>query len=302
MKTGKINLEELNLINYEEIKNNKKGFFEYNNLSYFYKRCNGDLAYRELIAHEIANLLNIPSTFYQIIEMPKGYYESKLGVVAKDFRKKDTNYTKGYFVLKDFFYDYLKEWNIDNDRENNKNFNNLEDIWKSLEYRYRFLESKNKIVEKLLEQIIYNLFLFDIFISNGDRHFHNWEVVDAVDNNIFLNKNYDNEDMLLKDYKIPEISVSKSTNKYDFYDTLKEFLKISDYPYLEQVKNMYYTFTPDTLIKIFKITEKRHNIVIPISLKKEIIKKFQNHYLKIGMIISEFIKKENKIIILHKPK
>ena len=98
MKTGIIKLEELNLTNYEEIINSKKGFLIYQNNSYFYKRCKSDLAYRELIAFEIANLLNIPSTFYQIIDMPKCSYDNNLGVIAKDFRKKDTTYTKGYFI------------------------------------------------------------------------------------------------------------------------------------------------------------------------------------------------------------
>ena len=230
--------------------------------------------------------------------MPKCSYDNNLGVIAKDFRKKDTNYTKGYFILNDYFNDYLKMW-THNDRENNRNFNNLENIWDSLDYRYKFLDNKNIIVQNLFEQIINNIFLFDIFISNADRHFHNWEIVDET-NQIYLNQNYDNEDIFLKDYTIPELGVSKSTNNYDFYDTLKEFLKTTENQYLEQVKNMYYILAPDVIVKIFKLTEKRHNLVVPISLKKEIIEKYNIHYKKISKVINEFIEKENKRIILHK--
>jgi len=299
MKTGKIILEKLNLSNYEEIIETKKGFFQYKNISYFYKRCKSDLAYRELIAYEISNLLNIPSTFYQIIEIPAGRFEGTSGVIAKDYRTDNINFTKGYFVLKDYYNDYLKEWGH-NDRENNKRYNNLENIWTSLEYRYKFLDNKNQIIEKLFNKIIYNMFLFDILTSNADRHFHNWEIVDNdKTDEIYLNKNYDNEDIFLRDYNIPELAISNSTNQYDWYDTLREFLIISDNLYLDMILDMLNKLTPETLIKIFTITEKRHSLEIPLSLKQEIIKKYNIHYEKIKLVVDEFTTKRNKKI-LHK--
>lgn len=299
MKTGKIILEKLNLSNYEEIIETKKGFFQYKNTSYFYKRCKSDLAYRELIAYEISNLLNIPSTFYQIIEIPAGRFEGTSGVIAKDYRTDNINFTKGYFVLKDYYNDYLKEWGH-NDRENNKRYNNLENIWTSLEYRYKFLDNKNQIIEKLFNQIIYNMFLFDILTSNADRHFHNWEIVDNdKTDEIYLNKNYDNEDIFLRDYSIPELAISNSTNQYDWYDTLREFLIISDNLYLDMILEMLNKLTPEILIKIFTITEKRHSLEIPLSLKQEIIKKYNIHYEKIKLVVDEFTTKRNKKI-LHK--
>lgn len=299
MKKGIIKLEELNLENFNEIIARKKGFFVHKNTSYFYKRCKSDLAYRELIAHEIANIFNIPSSFYQIIEIPCGKYEGNKGVITKDYRQDNLNFTKGYFILKDYFNDYLNEW-TPNDRENNRKFNNLEDIWTSLEYRHKFLENKKAIVETLLEQLIKNIFLFDIFSSNADRHFHNWEIVDNdIDNSIYLNKNYDNEDSFLHDYKIPELSVSRSTNNYDWYDTLREFLIIFENKYFETVENMFNTLTPDILIKIIQITEKKHSIEIPINLKQEILLKYRKHYEQIELVLNEF-KTDIKKIILHK--
>lgn len=62
-KSGIINIKNLNLSNIEEIIDRKKGFLTYQNTSYFYKRCRRDLAYRELIAHEICEVLDIPSFF-----------------------------------------------------------------------------------------------------------------------------------------------------------------------------------------------------------------------------------------------
>lgn len=288
---GIINLEKLNLDNMDEIINHKKGFFTYQNISYFYKRCKDDYAYRELIANEVCNILNIPAVNYYLIKIPEGRFEGSSGVVALDYRKTDTLYIKGYNILKDYYKEYLKIWSS-NDRKNNYNFNNLENIWQSLKYRYRFDNNSDLIIKNIFDSLICNLFLFDIFLSNGDRHFHNWEVVE--NSRIFLNMNYDNEDIFLKNYKIPNLSVNQSSKDYDYYDTLKEFLNVFEGKYFNDVMYMYQKLDTNVIYKVFKLVELKHNIKIPDYTKNDILKKYFIHYETIGKIIKDY---DNKKLI-----
>lgn len=300
-KTGIINLEELQLTNFEEIINSKKGFLSYQNKGYFYKRCKEDLAYREIIAHEICELLKIPSIFYQIIELPAGKYIGNSGVICKDYRENYHTYVKGYNILKDYYDEFLHIWTY-NDRVNSPMFNNLEDIWNALEYRYRFSNDKPIIIKEIFDNLIYNVFLFDIFNSNADRHFHNWEIDENIKNDTSkLNINYDNEDIFLYDYNIPELAVNRSTNKYDFYDTLREFLIVTETEYLDKTLEIFNTLTPNTMIEIIKLTEVKHKIEIPQKTKEDIISKYLRHYENINKVLKEFFPKlKKKSLIIDK--
>lgn len=297
-KSGIINIKNLNLSNIEEIIDRKKGFLTYQNTSYFYKRCKTDLAYRELIAHEICETLKIPSIFYQMIEIPAGRFEGISGVICKDYREINHAYVKGYNVLKDYYDEFLKVW-TNNDRENSPMFNNLENIWESLNYRYRFSHNKKELIKNIFDSLIYNIFLFDIFNSNADRHFHNWEIDEnIVKDTSKLNINYDNEDIFFLDYTIPELAVSRSTNQYDWYDTLREFLIVFENEYLDIVVKIFNILTPETMINIIKNTEQKHNIEIPLNTQKDIISKYNKHYSQLESIIKEFISKDEKTIVL----
>lgn len=219
-------------------------------------------------------------------------------MICKDYRKQNHAYVKGYDVLKDYYDEFLKVW-TNNDRVNSPMFNNLENIWKSLDYRYRFSENRKQIIKNIFNSLIYNVFLFDIFNSNADRHFHNWE----IDENLMmdtskLNDIYDNEDIFLFDYTIPELAVSRSTNQYDWYDTLREFLTVFENEYLGAVLKIFHLLTPETMINVIETTEQKHNIEIPFNTKRDIISKYNKHYLKLETIIKEFVSKDEKTIVL----
>jgi len=276
-----------------------KGFIDYHEKQYFFKRCNDDLCYREIIAYEVANFLGIPSVFYRIALIPDKGNHNVLGVISEDYKNKDLFYIDGQTILKDYHYGYLKNWHKNNNYQNNYCYNTINSIWNSLDYRYRFLDNKNEVVRQLLNDIIENIFLFDIFMKNADRHFNNWEVEENLETNeIKLNLLYDNEDIFLgDDPKMNNIIVDSSNRGSDWYDLLREFLKVSDGEYLLIVNSFYNRLTPKTLIGLIEATEKRHNIKIPNATKKEIISKYVNHYAKIGVILKEFNTTQRRILI-----
>ena len=287
----------------EHIINTNKGFIEIDSTNYFYKRCVDDLTFRELIAHEIADFLKIPSIFYEPLLIPNKYGKYDLGVLSKDYKKPNIFYIKGKEIIYDYNKGYLKQWYKD-DKKNNYEFNNLENIWNALEYRYRFLYNKESILSKIINDIIKNIFLFDIFMQNNDRHYNNWEICENIETNeTYLNPIYDNEDIFYKNYNQANLGCSlKNKNSNDWYELLKEFLIISENEYLSIVTNIYNILTVDKLIFLITLTENKHQIKIPLTTKQDIILKFTKHYAKLGDIIKEFKTKEEKRIILKKDK
>lgn len=282
----------------EEIILSDKGFINYNHTNYFYKRCTGDLYFRELIAYEIANFLNIPSIFYEPFLIPNQYNQFDYGVISHDYRQENLMFITGKQIIEDYNKDYLNKW-FASKRKNNHEYNNLENIWNALDHRYRFMPNRNKIVEDLMNSIIKNIFLFDIFTKNADRHYSNWEIIEnQKTNEIYLNSIYDNEDIFYKNYNISLLGCSiENKNDGNWYELLREFLILSDSEYLNLVQDIYNKLTPQNLIMIIELSEKRHNIEIPLTTKKDIISKYNEHYKKIGIILNEFLNKNKKIVL-----
>lgn len=282
-----------------EIMEEDKGFITYKEKTYFYKRCNNDLCYRELIAYEIATFLNIPSVFYSLVEIPNAKADYDIGVIAENYKRSDLYYINGLTLLKDYHYDYLKNWYKRNNYRNNFNYNTLNDIWNALEFRYRFEENRADLVKKILTNIINNIFLFDIFTKNADRNFNNWELVENIETGeVNTNKLYDNEDIFLgNNYQVNSIIVNPSNRKCDWYTHLREFLIVSDGEYLNTVVNIYNKLTPNVLASLIELAERRHKMIIPLSTKNDILTKYEIHYQKIGLIISEFNKQLKRILV-----
>lgn len=275
-----------------------KGFIDYQEKQYFFKRCNDDLCYREIIAYEVAHFLGIPSVFYRIVSIPsKENYD--LGVISENYKRKDMFYVDGQTILKDYHYGYLKDWQKSNNYQNNYSFNTLDSIWNSLDFRYQFLANRSEIVRQLLSAIIANMFLFDIFMKNADRHFNNWEIAENLKTNeVSLTPLYDNEDIFLGDNpRMCNITMDLFDRGADWYELLREFLKVSDGEYLEMVNSFYSRLTPKNLITLIELAEKRHNINIPASTKKEIITKYVNHYAMIGKVLQGYNHGPKRILI-----
>lgn len=277
-----------------------KGFIDYQGKQYFFKRCNDDLCYREIIAYEVANFLGIHSIFYRVALIPSSSNHNDLGVISENYKNKNLFYIDGQTILKDYHYGYLKDWQKSNNYQNNYSFNTLDSIWNALDFRYRFLENRSEVVSQLLNAIIANMFLFDIFMKNADRHFNNWEVAEDLETNeVKLSPLYDNEDIFLGDNpRMCNITMDSFDRGNDWYDLLRQFLNVSDGEYLVIVNGFYNRLTPKTLVDLIELAEKRHNINIPISTKKEIITKYVNHYAKIGQVLKEFNERLKRILIL----
>lgn len=275
-----------------------KGFIDYLGESYFYKRCIADLSYRELIAYEIANFLSISSVFYKPVLIPNIKNEFDLGVIAKDYRKENHIYIDGYTILHDYYYNYIKKWRRKDNYHNNSCFNDLNSIWEALDYRYRFSDNRQQIVQNILKDIIKNIFLFDIFTQNVDRNFNNWELDEnIITDEVKLNKIYDNEDIfLVTNHQLCNIVVD-SAMRGNWYDLLRNFLLVSEGEYLEVVNNIYNKLTPETLFDLILIAEKRHNILIPMATKKEIFERYKAHYEKISIVLKEFNKGIKRVLI-----
>lgn len=290
----------LSFFTIEEIISTDKGFLTIDNSSYFYKRCNHDLSYRELIAYEFAQYLGIPSIYYELCLIPNKIGELDLGVISKDYRKDKFIYVLAQDIIKDYNHVFLKQEWYENKRKNNYAYHNIENIYSSLKYRYHFMENGNEISNKILKEIIKNLFLFDIFTQNADRHFNNWQVEENLETNeIKLNSNYDNEDIFLKNYNIPQLGYSiTNKNSGDWYDVLREFLTSTNNEYLPLVEEMFNKLTPENLITLIELTERKHQILIPLETKKDIVEKYNNHYQQLKFILEDFKKNSKKIILI----
>lgn len=295
---GFVNLDNIS------ISEQQKGFFEYQDKNYFFKRCKNDWCYRELIAHEIATFLNIHSIFYKpaFLINQCGIYDK--GVISLDYRSDDLSYISGYDILKDYYDDYLGNWLkedvYNNKRKNNYKYNNIESIYKALIHRFSFIGDGEQKADYILKFIIKEIFLFDIFTQNSDRHFKNWEIVENINTNqIMLNALFDNEDIFLDYQSTPKLKCSNKGST-DWYDELKELLLMTDNEYLPIVKYMFNKLTPEKLIMLIQFTERKHQIIIPLYTKKDIVTKYKEHYEKIGEVIKIFEQKDKKIFILKK--
>ncbi len=261
---------------------------------YFFKRCVKDLAYRELIAHEIADFLKIPSLKYHLIKIPNKEGNYDLGVISLNYQEAGYKYIKGIDILKDFYKDYNHEWN---EYINNSTiFNNLENIWYALEHRYQFSSNKKEIVAKLMHQLINNIFLFDIFLADSDRHFINWEIKEK-DEDVNINILFDCEDILLKTEYGPRLTVNYENRKTDWYCNLEYFLKNSSLEFQNLVLNYYNSLTPMKFTYLMMQAEINNKCQIPLTTKEEMTKKYQKHYLKIHDIIKKVIKDGNEVCI-----
>lgn len=268
----------------DHIKQLNKGFVKLDTGEiYFFKRSYADFAYREVIASQVAKYLQIPAVSYHLAKIPS-YNGFDIGVISLDYRQDGHSYIVGMEILRNYYEDYLDKW--DKNINNSTIYNNLEDIWNALEFRYQFMENRSYIVAKLMNQLIYNIFLFDIFFINSDRHYTNWEI-DETEKDANINLLYDSEDIFLENSSHPRLTVNYENSKTSWYDNLDKFLQISSAFYGEMVYNFYRAITPIDLINIIYNYEKEYNCPIPLITKENIYQKYKEHYQKIGEVMKK---------------
>ena len=266
--------------------------YTYNGKRYFFKKSKSGNIYNELIAEKIANKLGIPCCHY-ILTFDDGmdYLSSEMFDT--------TNYISLHEVLKNV---YTIEKNIEMTEEENtdildKSKNNLEDIWNALEIKYGTRENGQELVNKLMTQIV-KVFLFDVIIANSDRHIDNIGFIDDGVN-VTLAPLFDN-DYMLSDYALYDNDYSMCVEPQDFFsreeymnnddaeepqNTLEKFIKISSSEYKEELNDMLYVISKESLEDIFDELQ-AEGININQIKKDQIISKFEANTNIIQNIIS----------------
>lgn len=228
MKKDNDRISYINLDNYNVIKDNNDGSYwlSYNNENYFFKEeTNLNCVYKEMIAQELAKDFGIPYVNYGFAR-----FNNNIGIVSKSFIDNNSKYIPMNKILFDCY------------KEEVLNHNNLEDIWKALQYRY----NNSDIVASLMNEIT-DLFMFDCLIANGDRHDENYGIIEG--NSIHITPVFDNENMLSKDSlydKYYSIGVDTENNIID-ENILDSFLWMSDSRYKEKLRDKLWIIDRDNL-------------------------------------------------------
>ena len=255
--------------------------YTYNGKRYFYKKSKKGDSYNELIAEKIAKKLGLPCCHY-ILTFDEGmdYLSSEMFDT--------TNYISLHEVLEDV---YGIETKLEISKDDNieildKSKNNLEDIWNALEIKFGTRDNGQEIVSKLMYQIV-KVFLFDVIIANSDRHVDNLGFIDDGVN-VTLAPLFDN-DYMLSEYSIYDNDYSMCVEPQDFFlqeeyvnnedseeppNTLEKFLEVSSTEYKEQLNEMLYVISRESLEEIFDELESEDVIINKIK-REQIINKFE---------------------------
>lgn len=238
-----------------------------NNKTYYFKYIDyiSDV-YNELIAEEIAKDYNIPHIHYDLAS-----YNGNIGVISESFLKEDEVYTSISNILKKV---YLND---------DKNHNNLTDLWDTFDILFNNEELTSKLINKII-----NIFIFDILIANNDRHDENYGIITS-NNNIDVSPIHDNSCMLSE--------ISLYDNEYgimveqDDNDTIEDFLNISSPEFTELLKSKLWIIEEDNINKILDRVEKRINRKIEDNIKDKIKNKFSLQLNKLNSYIKNNYKK-----------
>ena len=225
--------------------------FIYNDSRYYFKPYITYYSdpYFELIAGCILDDLNMKHVEYDLAKIKKSNF---LGVISKDFKIKGATYVTGEELLSNSFDDSTGR------------HNNLEDIWTALDNWYRDKPNKDEIVAYLMDKIV-DLYLFDIFICQSDRHPNNYQIVE-LDGKIDLVPIYDNEEY---GRVIPN---SIKVDRYGYgqiSDNLRQFLEVSDIRYSNRIKDRLWVISEDNIDKIFTRIEEKTKYPMPEDIKQK---------------------------------
>ena len=242
-------------------------WFEFDDDKYFFKKSkNINSIYNELIAEELANQFGIRCAHYDL-----GSNQNNIGNISKNFISKNDNFmTMRDVIIKSKLY------------ENEDAANNLISLWNVLSIVYK----DDFIVKKLMNQLV-DIFIFDVFTSQFDRHCDNFGIIENSEINI--SPLYDNEFLLYIDSMLYG-KYNLGVDIYDNYlknDLFKKFLYISSRDYLEFIKSKLYLIENDNIIKILNKIEYNIDCKINIDIRNDIIRKFDMN--------KEIINKEIKI-------
>lgn len=237
---------------------------EYQNSIYYLKYIKSLYTlYNEMLAEFLAEDYGINVTYSDIFT-----YDGNYGMMSKEIK----NNNDLYIPMTDIIEDHQ---------------NNLEDIWYGLCKKY----NDQNIVEQLMEQIV-NLFIFDVLLSNSDRHISNYGLI-KNDKTISLAPIFDNEYVLssLEGYYSLGIDSNDYRNDQGIHFLLK-FLEISDSRYIKLIKSKLWIISKENVLRTIERIEKRIGSSMQQNIKDEIIYKFNSHRQVINNILNKYNKEK----------
>lgn len=181
----------------EVIGKRKKFWFTVNNngktFKYLYKKDDSKKLYEsygEILAKEIAIILNIPCADYMLASFDYENnnihdFKKSYGTITPNFLKENeylvpmgeiiSSVYDNIIVSNKELKDLFNPNNIDRDTIINS-FNNLEDIWSIFDLYFKNYPNKTEIVQTLMEHFV-KVYLFDIITIQGDRHIWNSGII-----------------------------------------------------------------------------------------------------------------------------
>lgn len=251
----------------EYLKGKDHSFVVIDGLEYFCKSSDNEV--NELVACKLAKIIGINCAEYYLVKLNGIYYylSYSFNNIGKFKRGSD-------FIGK------------------SSEDNTLYNIWNAFESEY-----PDECKELMLDLV--KIFIFDIFLLNGDRHSGNYAVVEKdakhkvymFDNDetfqslfrVVLSATYDTHDYVKRPSKIIKKNLAYSTRGNN--EILEYFLSSSSKEFCNLVIDFYYKLTPEVVYNTFLKIEQEENIRI--SNKDYNIKLYRENYELIGNLLEE---------------
>lgn len=245
--------------------------FIYKDKKYFFKIINDKKdIYNELIAEELANDFGISCAHYDIARRGK-----EVGVISEDFIK-NQKYTNFIEIL---YAEYLEDYK-------NRDTNNLYDIWNALSKKY----NNQEVVYKLMNQIT-DIFIYDLFIGNTDRHDGNMGILETEDG-INIAPIFDNSLIFRNPPNYVDVLKTDEDIERDWHMELLKFLSQSSMEYQDRIKGKLWVIDDDNIESVINRVEKRIDTKINNKLKEKIMTFFKIRKTEIDKILNEFNKRK----------
>lgn len=250
--------------------------FTHNGITYYFKYDEDINPYNELVAEELAKDFNIPHIKYDL-----AIYNSKKGVISTDFKEENINYIKGEDILSGF---YIPDDDIEI-------HNNLEEIWATLEYRYKNHPNKTDITKKLMKRIV-DIFMFDIITCQCDRHPNNWQIMESVDD-VDVVPIFDNERIISYIYENNVCLTMEEKSSGNLYKNLHVFLNVSSEEYYNLIKDKMWIISGENLTSVFKRIEDKTGYPMSLEEKNDYLDAYEIHREKLQRVLNsnEIIRK-----------
>ena len=267
--------------NYEDLDNfvNKldrdKLCFYFDNNRKFFKEENN--VYEELVGSKIAKYLGIRCVNYDLANVV--FKDRKVsGVISDNFIE------DGYRIVsfKEIFDDYFSKCE-DYLLDDFYNDMSLEFIWKVLDDRYRDYKDCDKIVAKIMDEMV-NYFLLDILIGNIDNGKYNYGLMENyVDAKCC--PYYDFEYIFM--FSRTSFTVEYDDNN-DVLGVIIKFLNVSDRLFVDRFIRMHDMLTPSKLEELFIEIEDDIDSKLPDNFKNISYLAYSRFYYILDEILSDY--------------